>query len=225
MPFDQERAGFEVFRREITSRLDVRTDMENAISEVYWTYDTSIRENRFIVGGVVELIVGATLRACGVLIQHKGIIDGDIDLLFDDGEAGYSIKALFKKGSGTRLVNTMGSGASIDRWHSATLFLVTDRGIVYADPSLDWWMANKDHCLTASGDAISVKKRCIEKFAEAHPQWWIPCRLPTEKDRATRPYPAKTHTADVAAQILMHKRTLSHAFMDLRPGEEIPGHD
>lgn len=222
MRFGRERAGFEAFRREFGLKDDIRRQTEEAINEVYWTYDTSIRENRFTVGGVVELIVGASLRACGVPVRHRGAVESDVDLLFDDGTGGYSVKAIFK-GSGTRLVNTMGSKASPDRWRTATLFLVSGTGIVYADPDLPWWASNRNRCIRPSADAIVVSKRCVVQFAALHPEWKASCRLPTESGQMARPHPARTHTADIAAQVLMHYPALHAAFAGLRPGEEVSG--
>lgn len=129
--------------------------MEAAISRVYWTYDTRLRENRSTVGGVVEYIVGAALRACGIPVRHRGIIDSDIDLRLEDGRGGYSLKAIFK-GSGTRLVNTMGARASRERWAFATLFLVSGIGVIYADPQLEWWLKNRRRCIRVTHDAITV---------------------------------------------------------------------
>lgn len=222
MRFEAERELFRRFKYELTQRPQVLAQMEQAIEQVYWTYDTTIRENRFTVGGVVEFILGAALSACGVPVRHKGVIESDIDLMLADGTHGYSVKAIFK-GSGTRLVNTMGAGADVTRWKSATLFLVTGLGIVYADPELPWWAANLDRCIRPSGDAITPGKKCITEFAEAHPEWLIKGRMPTETDRPQRPHRARTHAADLAAQVLMHYPQLFEQFAALRPGEEIPG--
>jgi len=222
VPFDRERAAFAAFRLAIDGREAVRQQMERAIAEVYWTYDTTLRENRFTVGGVVEFVVGAALRACGVGVRHKGTVDGDIDLLFDEGDVGYSIKAIFK-GTGTRLVNTMGTAPTAERWQAATLFLLSGTGIVYADPALPWWVANRDRCIRPSGDAITVSKRCIVAFATEHQEWLAPCRLPEERDRPQRPHPARSHSADLAAQVLIHYPALLGELAGLRPGEEIPG--
>ena len=192
--------------------------MESAISRVYWTYDTRLRENRFTVGGVVEYIVGTALRACGVPVRHRGVIESDIDLQLEDGPGGYSLKAIFK-GAGTRLVNTMGARASRERWAFATLFLVSGIGIVYADPQLEWWLKNGRRCIRAAHDAITVTKRCVGEFASRHPEWTLPCELPSERDRDQRPHPARTHTADLAAQILLEYPLLLQELPNLRPGE------
>lgn len=217
--FDRERSGFVGFREEIKLKPLVLTEMEKAIDEVFWTYDTSIRENRFIVGGVVEFIVGAALRACGVSVRHKGLIETDIDLLLDNSDVGYSLKAIFK-GSGTHLVNTLGEGATVDRWQTGTIFVVTGVGLVYADPDLEWWLAHRDECLTARPDAIVVKKACIVRFAREQAEWVVPCRLPSKDGEKARLHPTRTASADLAAQVLIHYPKLHAEFGALRPGEE-----
>jgi hypothetical protein len=216
--YDRERAGFQTFRLGIAQNPGVKAQMEDAIARVYWTYDTRLRENRFTVGGVIEYIVGTAMRASGVPVRHRGILESDLDLRFDDGEGGYSLKAILK-GSGTRLVNTMGTQATLDRWACATLFVVPPAGIVYADPALDWWVANKTKCLRAAHDAITVTRLCVEEFAERHEQHVLACLLPREADRDRRVYPARTHTADLAAQILLDYPLLHRELPNLRPGE------
>lgn len=220
MAFETERDAFKTFAENIAKKPQVLAQFEQAIEQIFWTYDTSIRENRFTVGGVIEYVMGAALRACGVPVHHKGIVDSDIDLLLDESERGFSIKAILK-GAGTRLVNTMGAQATEDRWRTATIFIIYGAGIVYVDPELDWWVEHRRRCIGASGDAITVKKRCVLDFAESHPEWVVPCRLPNENDRESRSHPARTHAADIAAQVLIHYPELLKEFANLRPGEEL----
>lgn len=226
--FEKERTGFRQFRRHVLQdkNRDILTHMQQAIEEVFWTYDTALRENRFIVGGVIEIIVGTALRASGVSVRHKGTLESDVDLLFDDDEqAGYSIKAMLKSGQGTRLVNVMGSEPpSPDRWQVATLFLLSGGlGIIYADPLLPWWQRNINRCLRPTTDALQVSRECVERFATVHPEWVLPCSLPSGRERPTRSHPARTASADVATTILVHHPILFSYLPGLRIGEEIPG--
>ncbi len=217
--FERERQEFLAFRVRLAENTAVREQMEKAIEDVFWDYDTSIRENRFIVGGAIEYVLGAAMRACSVPVRHRGALKMDEDLLFDDSETGYSIKAILK-GTGTRLVNVMGAQPTRDRWHSATIFLVPDLGLVYADPKLDWWASHLTQCIRISSDALTVRVRCIATFAAAYPDWRVPCRLPRETDRPNRARPARTASGDVAAQVLMHYEKLFTVFAGLRPWEE-----
>jgi len=63
MAFERERSEFLRFSKRLAEKPEVLEQMERAIEEVYWTYDTAIRENRFVVGGVTEFIVGTAERS------------------------------------------------------------------------------------------------------------------------------------------------------------------
>ncbi|MGB4032666.1 MAG: hypothetical protein WBK94_10490 [Tenuifilaceae bacterium] len=217
--FERERHEFLVFRDGLAQQPVVREQMERAIEDVFWTYDTSIPENRFIVGGVIEYVLGAAMRACSVLVRHRGVLKMDEDLLFDDSENGYSVKAILK-GTGTRLVNVMGAAPTRARWHSATIFLIPDLGLVYADPALEWWTSHLEECIRPSSDALTVSVRCIRAFVAECPEWQAPCKLPQESNRPARTHPARTASGDIAAQVLMHYETLFAAFAGLKPWEE-----
>lgn len=222
MPFEyeMERRWFTVFRDGMMKFSTVRREMEGAIEEVFHYYDTAIRENRFIVGGVIEYIVGAAMRACGAPVRHRGAIAHDADLMFDDAECGYSIKSLLKSTS-TRLVNVLGASPSLDRWHIGTMFLSSGVGVVYADPALPWWQHNLERCVQVRSDALELRKQYIDEFAHEHPEWVVPCQLPAT-DTQPRARPARTVSGDVAAQILMHRPVLFQQLPKLRPWEETP---
>lgn len=226
--YSKEREGFQRLRDYLASGENavILGEFEKAIAEVFEEYDTALRENRFVVGGVIEIILGAVLRAAGVNVRHKGGLDTDFDLLFDDDDSsGYSVKALLKKGQGTRLVNVMGGNTpSIERWKAATLFLLSeDVGIVYADPELRWWKEHGCECLKPTTDALQISRRCLVRFAWEQPEWVIPCKLPTADRRGTRS--ARTASADTASRILIHYPRLFEHVPGLRVGEEVPGRD
>lgn len=213
-----ERKWFSIFREKMMQSPHICQEMEGAIEEVFQCYDTAIRENRFVVGGVIEYIVGAAMRACGVPVHHRGAVAHDADLMFDDVERGYSIKSLLKSTS-TRLVNVLGERPSLDRWRIGTIFLLSGTGIVYADRLLPWWQRNLERCVQVRSDALELRKQYIEEFADEHPEWVIPCRLPTTETQP-RTRPARTASGDLAAQILMHRPTLFEQLPKLRPWEE-----
>lgn len=220
MPFDVERRWFQIFRDCMAQSDVVRTEMEDAIEQVFQEYDTTIRENRFIVGGVIEYIVGAAMRACGIPVRHKGVVERDVDLVLEGSGGGYSIKSLLKSTS-TRLVNVLGGAPSRNRWQVATLFLLSGgSGIVYSDPALPWWQRNLDQHVKEQSDALVVGKQSIEAFASAEPKWTIRCKLPAAN--RIRGRPARTASGDLAAQILMHEPTLGQHLSGLRPWDEAP---
>lgn len=217
MPFEAERKGFSRFRAEVTKKPIILRELVKAVSDVYEKYGTSIRENRFITGGAIEFIVGSALRAAGVDVHHKGASSAGNDLVFDSGEGGYSVKAILL-GSSTRLINTLGAAANIDYWKTATLFLISGgAGIVYADPALPWWVANKAEFLRAQGDALSIKKRGVAEFAAAQSAYAIACSFPNKPGTGA----VQIASADVAGNVLYRYPTLFKEFPALRPGEEM----
>lgn len=219
MGFDAERAGFRAFRDSVAQRPGALRELEASVAEVFRTYDTVVRENRFIVGGVIEFLLGCALRAAGVPVQHKGASTTDIDLRLDGAEGGFSVKAILR-GRATNLVNVRGGSAGPDRWRSATLFLISGGlGIVYADPALPWWVAHRDRALRATSDALEVTRRAVEEFAGSEPEWRIPCEFPASTSRGD-PGAIRIASADVAATVLVNYPSLHAEFPGLRPGEE-----
>ncbi len=63
MTFLRERKGFQQFR---TGFVNIERDFIQALRKLHLRYDTAIRENRFVVGGATEIVLGAAMRACGV---------------------------------------------------------------------------------------------------------------------------------------------------------------
>lgn len=220
--FEVERRWFSVFRTEMMRCPHIRQEMEGAVVEVFQEYNTAIRENRFVVGGVIEYIVGAAMRACGVPVRHRGAVAHDADLMFEDMERGYSIKSLLKSTS-TRLVNVLGERPSLDRWRMGTVFLLSGGvGIAYADPALPWWERNRERCVQVRSDALELRKQSIEEFVAEHPEWGLPCHFPASTTgRRTRP--ARTASGDLAAQVLMHRPILFEQLPKLKPWDEFPG--
>ncbi|MDR7554121.1 MAG: hypothetical protein QN157_00795 [Armatimonadota bacterium] len=216
MTFSLERDRFRQFRQRFAGQ--VRTATELAIRQIYEEYDTGLRENRFVVGGVVELIVGCALRACGIPVRHRGLMQTELDLRFEDTDGGYSVKALFKSPT-TNLVNVLGQSPSLDRWRTATLFVVGDIGIVYSDPSLPWWVANLERCVRVTSGALTIRRRCLGEFAREAPTWVAGCTVPgVRAPGALRPLRAAS--TDVASQILMHHQVLFTHFPALGPGQQ-----
>jgi len=214
--FELERRWFEVFRNGMMKSPDIQQEMEDAIAKVFEYYDTAIRENRFVVGGVIEYIVGSAMRACEVPVRHVGAVVHDLDLMFEDTECGYSIKSILKSTS-TRLVNVLGERPSLDRWRTATIFLLSGGvGIVYADPALPWWQRNLERCVQVRSDALELRKQYIEEFAAEHPEWVIPCSLPSS-ETGPRIKPARTVSEDLAAQVLMNYPKLFEQLPKLKP--------
>ena len=69
MPFTRERDAFHQIVRTFKARRAVEAAYLDAVADVVEHYNTSIFENRFTVGGAVELITLLLLRECGISAQ------------------------------------------------------------------------------------------------------------------------------------------------------------
>ena len=196
MTFLRERQGFQQFR---VGFVNIKRDFIQALRKIHLRYDTAIRENRFVVGGATEIVLGAAMRACGVPVRHRGTQTVDLDLLFEDGEGGYSVKSMLRSSS-TRLVNVLGRTVTVDEWKTATLFLLPN-GIVYADPALPWWQQHKEQKLRVRTDALEIPRRAIQDFAQSHSVWWISCDLRFDRQTKERAH-VRTASYEVALNVL-----------------------
>ena len=122
-------------------------------------YNTTIYENRFIVGGVVEVFTLALLRSGGVPANGYGDETARGDLILPNNKR-LSVKGRFTKGkSSIRLINTMGD--SIPDWTTPTLFVLSNIGIVYGDPD----MVDSKY-LKKTKDALTLHDEALVKIRE-----------------------------------------------------------
>ena len=150
----QERRAFEQIKKNCSE--EVKSEYELAINTLVRRYNTTIHENRFVVGGAVEEFTWALLRSVDVECELCGSQspDGDIELPNDEL---LSIKSSFRGVSDIKLINQMGTG---DRpWTTATLFIVSGVGIVYGAPD----MVDSAH-VKPTGDGVSLKRAGLQKL-------------------------------------------------------------
>ena len=198
--FRRERNDWRRFRQQMQTQRSLREDFVRAILAIHERYDTSIRENRFVTGGAIEIFGGAALRAAGIPVIHRGARSVRLDLFYeDDPERGFSVKSLLKS-STTRLVNVMGNTRpSPALWDHATLFLIPD-GVVYADPLLRWWRTHP-RAIRVQTDALQVSRSQIREFKDASPRWFLPLPLALPSGTADL-RGVRTASASVAIDIL-----------------------
>ena len=184
----------------MTSDTELRSDLESAIDMLRSSYNTAIRENRFIVGGAVEHLVVAVFNGARFPAQHVGRGDTRIDVVVRSSgeEAGYSVKASFSS-LNVRLINTLGD--STPKWVDPTLFFVTNVGIVYVDPDL------LPNATKRAKDAIVLKGPLLKAFIKTNPEWIIPLRI--EKPKTGKIASSKTASEDVARSIVGNFKRLS----------------
>jgi hypothetical protein len=140
------------------------SDVISAIGVTLDRYNTTVWENRFIVGGVVEQIIGASARAIGLDVENAGKTNQGYDLRISAlPEIGISIKGVFASVNGRHnLINVRGDhqeGLS-DRWNRATIFVMSGVGIGYVDPEF-----GRD-LISSSGDAVQISGKGLRA-------WWV----------------------------------------------------
>ena len=119
--FDVKRNFFSNYRIQLSENTELKSEITRSIAAVLQRYDTKVWENRFIVGGVVEQIIGSSARSLGFNIRNAGKNNQGYDLeLSDDNGVGFSIKAIFASINGKHnLINKRGGISNekdIDRW-------------------------------------------------------------------------------------------------------------
>jgi hypothetical protein len=193
MTFEAERQLFIEFKSGLKANSIVLDEFLGACAGVNSRYDTAIYENRFIVGGVVEQLLGASMRAVGCNIDNVAKTSRGVDLLSPSLGVGYSVKAQFKKGPEIRLVNTMGSSGASAVWAHATIFVVVGVGIGYADPDLVL------SGLIARSDVLTLKMSSLTELWDTYPQYLIECDVPPKPSKSSQSRVA----SDVVAQDIM----------------------
>ena len=157
MSYAQERRVFDRLRSDISEQ--VKTEYEGAFNVLIERYNTTIRENRFIVGGALEVFTCALLRTVGIECDMYGsqATHGDIIL---PHQKMLSIKGIFKGGAqDVTLLNKQGKGTR--EWKTATLFVVSEVGIVYGTPDMVQPLFIQDRT-----DAIVLHKKALQEIMQ-----------------------------------------------------------
>lgn len=111
---------------------DIVYEFRESLNRLISDFDTSNMENRFIVGGVLEILFCALVRSLGFssnLLTNERRYDIEIDGIK------FSLKSNFTGRGSINLINFQGSGQDIE-WSEPTMFFIGGEGIFYADPSL-----------------------------------------------------------------------------------------
>jgi hypothetical protein len=193
MAFDVERQIFSEFRAGIEVNPVVLDEFLAACRAVNARFDTAIYENRFIVGGVVEQLLGASMRAVGCDIDNVAKTNRGIDLSVPALDAGFSVKAQFKRSTDIRLVNTMGGSGASAEWAHATIFVIVGVGIGYADPGL------VTSGLVPRSDVLTLKTSALADMWATKPDFLIQCDVPSKPMKSSHTRVA----SDVVAQDIM----------------------
>ena len=193
MAFRAERLIFSEFRAGIEKKPVILDEFLAACRAVNTRFDTAIYENRFIVGGVVEQLLGASMRAVGCDIDNVAKTSRGVDLSVPSRDAGFSVKAQFKRSTDIRLVNTMGAAGSSAEWTHATIFVIVGVGIGYADPGL------VTSGLVPRSDVLTLKTSALAELWATHKDLLIQCDVPAKPTKSSHTRVA----SDVVAQDIM----------------------
>ena len=165
--FDIERNCFKHLQENLSN--EAKVEYETGIKHLIERYNTAIYENRFTVGGVVEVFTLALMRSTGIEIEGCGSEAQGGDLILPSGRM-FSLKSSFTRGGSVILINTRGDSGT--DWETATLFVLSNIGIVYGDPA----MAEKDD-LNRVADNLQIKRTALSRFAQ-DPLNLIPMEIP-----------------------------------------------
>ena len=130
--YHQEQRVFDRLKSDCS--IEAQHEYELAIATLLERYNTTIYENRFVAGGAVEVFTCALLRTVGIdcTLYSDQTKSGDI-LLPNDKKL--SVKGSFRGGANNiKLMNKLGEGERT--WETATLFVISDVGIVFGTPNM-----------------------------------------------------------------------------------------
>jgi hypothetical protein len=168
--FAAERGAFAQLKQKIDHDDKLRQEVEYTLAQLLRRFATSVRENRFVVGGVLEVILTAALRAAGVAAEDVGISEERIDIRIPNG--GFSVKGHFSGTGNIRLINVLGDSTQAE-WSEGTLFVLHEMGIGYSDPELLGAGATK-----REKDAIVLRYNQLKQFLETNPAYLISLQVP-----------------------------------------------
>lgn len=197
--FVRARALWGRFRAGLEGNPAVLGEMLGALRLILNDYSTTLRENRFLVGGAAERLVAITMRAVGLQgARARGLRLDEEDLVVEGCRI--SLKCSFTAGkSAIRLVNALGSGSG-HTWDVPTLFLLGGRGIGYADAGL------LPDAVMSTGDALILDGQKLARFFEASPAHWYACAVPTK--------PADPHSIRAASELVVRDVVLRGGGVD-----------
>ena len=192
-------------REGLKNNPEVLDELLRALGLLISEYDTSIRENRFIAGGATERILATTMRCVGIAnVRARGLDLSDEDIVVDGHQI--SVKASFTGGKQEiRLINTLGDSGAI--WRTATIFVLANRGIGYADPDLLPGAARSKR------DAVTLPRHPLDELHDTQPQWMLRCAVPAKAQDVSQ---RRAASEAVATEILQRTAAGRAMFPKLR---------
>ena len=196
--YRQARETFLRFKAQLEIQSDVQEELLTAIGLVLDDYNTTYRENRFIVGGAVEEMVATAMRCVGLEdVRSVGVQNVGSDIFV--GNQGFSLKTSFTgRNEAIGLINKQGD--SSPQWVDPTIFVLAGTGIGYADPEL------LPNATRDGNDQVSLPREPLLAMFRDNPQWLLKCEVPIKPPTDEPPKSVASRT--VALEILRRQDVL-----------------
>ncbi len=193
--YDRARDTFLQFKGDLETQQDVLCELLTAIGLLIADYNTTYRENRFIVGGAVEEMLAAAMRCVGIAdVRAVGVENIGHDILV--GQTGFSLKTSFTgKSEAIGIINKQGSGSPV--WTDPTIFVLAGGGIGYADPDL------LPNATEDRSDQIALPRHVLYSFFENNSKWRLVCDVPIKPPTDEPPRSVASRT--VAVEVLQRQ--------------------
>ena len=186
--FKESRSLFKEIKEKIESSKDKPNiiEFEKAIQKLVNEYNTANRENRFVVGGALEILFCALLKSLN--FQCKWLKEARYDIEINGIK--FSLKSNFTGSGDIRLVNILGDERAV--WEEPTLFFISGIGICYADPLMN---LETKH----TSDALTIKLKDLKNLFENNRGLVISISIPRKPRNSEA---IKIASYDVAKSIL-----------------------
>ncbi len=189
MKYYKEYAAFEQLK--LSCSESAKSVYVDAVRLLIEQYNTTIPENRFIVGGAVEVFTLHLLQSAGVECKLTSESSNFSGIKLNDGGR-LSVNSSFTK-SPIKLRNKQGEGPR--EWNSATVFVVSNIGIIFGAQDL----VGKEH-IGDGKDCIMLKRSGVNKLAK-EPKYVLGMEIP-EKPPLPRGAAANSKSRTAAESVL-----------------------
>ncbi|MXZ43695.1 MAG: hypothetical protein F4Z01_01750 [Gammaproteobacteria bacterium] len=192
MSFSSERGVFNLLKEECSDK--GKLEYEQALRVLVDQYNTTIYENRFIVGGVVEVLTYALLKSVGIGCDLYSNVAKSGDIILEN-EKKISVKSQFTgRLSAIKLMNKQGGGKRV--WNTATLFVIANVGMVFGTPK----MVDSEY-VQDTNDGLELKVKGIRQLI-SNERNIFEIEVPQKQPTAMTGFSHKASAA-VARRILM----------------------
>lgn len=196
MVYEAEFGAFQQLKAGLSE--EVAAEFVTALETLHGRFNTAVPENRFIVGGALERFMYALLLASGVKVQRNGRIGAGTGFVLPQSQTDLSLKSEFTTNHNARIGLVNKHGHSHPEWTVATLFVFSEVGILYCDPS----MVSQDS-VEDRGDQIAISRRDVEQAA-AGGRYRLNLPIPA-KQATSAAHKSERASETIALQILQEQ--------------------